>query len=153
MWFVAQSILGIALAVVVIEGLRQYPFLRDALGGVSPDLTVASGVLGTGIVLLLALLVFASLLELRPWARLVLLIVGWLTVVSAAFGLLTTPAALAWFAPDAARTGLDATLLGAVNVLTKAMDVAYWGWVIAVLQFNRAVCAAFAAPEHTPATP
>lgn len=142
-WFVAESVIGVALAVVAIEGMRRYRFLRGALDSVSAEFTVASAVLGAMVVLVLALLVFAALLELRPWARIVLLVVGWITVVSGILNLVSMPATISWLGPSVARGSGGWIQLGAVSVLSELIDLAFWGWLIVVLQFNGAVREAF----------
>jgi len=142
-WFVVQAVIGTAAAAYVIEGLGRLNLFREALGHVSPGFTLASGILGSVVMLLLALLVFAALLELRPWARICLLVVGWLTVVSAVSGLVIPPGIASFVQGEAGVAGADWQRLVAANVLTKAVDLAFWAWAIYTLQFNALVRGAF----------
>jgi hypothetical protein len=75
-WFVVQSVVGTAVAAYVVEGIWQHSMFRCALGDVSVDCTVTAGILGPMLMLMLALLLLESLIELRPWARIVTLIAG-----------------------------------------------------------------------------
>jgi len=98
-WFVLQSAVGAVIAVYVVKGMQQHVLLRYVMRGVDTEFTMSAGILGSLFVFLLALLVLASLLELRPWARLVMLIVGWISVFSAAINLLTVPSTVELLRP------------------------------------------------------
>lgn len=141
-WFVLQAVLGTAVAVLVIEGLKQHPLLSDALRSVTPDFTVASGVIGSLVLLALAIPVFMALQDLRNWARWLLLIVGWITVVGAVASLLGAGAAgsLAW---ATRATPADWLVVQMGNMVTKAIDLAFWSWLIYTLQGNPQVREAF----------
>jgi hypothetical protein len=105
--------------------------------------TIQAGVVVSLILLLLAWLVLQSLLDLHPWARIVVLAVGWITVVSAAINLVALPGSAALLEPLVELTDGDWSVLMAASALTKAIDLAYWSWVIYTLQANPAVRNAF----------
>ena len=85
------------------RGMGRHSLLRHVTGGFSAAGTILAGVVVSLILLLLALAVLKALLDLRPWARMVMLVVGWITVVSAALDLLTLPGT-----SSASRAGGDA---------------------------------------------
>ena len=142
-WFVAQSVAGTAVAACVIDGLRRYGGFRYALGNVTADVTVSAAILGLILVLLLALLVLASLLELRPWARIVFLIIGWISVVSSVSSLVMLPGTAALLERAVGVVGGEWRTLQAVDIFTKIVDLVFWSWAISVLQFNPVVRRAF----------
>ena len=72
-----------------------------------------------------------------------MLVVGWITVVSAALNLLTLPATLAELESMQVLAGADWPMLVAGNVLAQAADLAFWSWAIYELQMNAAVREAF----------
>jgi hypothetical protein len=113
--------------------------------------TILAGIGVSLVLLLLACAVIEAMLDLRPWARMAMLMIGWITVVSAAINLLALPASTALLAPLAKLTGGGWAVLVAVSVLTKAADLAFWSWVICVLQVNPAVRAAFLHRGSSPA--
>jgi hypothetical protein len=145
-WFVAEAAVGTAAAAYVLDGLGRQPLLRHALGGVGAAGTVFAGIIVSLVLLLLAIAVLDALQRLQPWARMVMLVVGWITVVSAALNLLMLPASAELLESVVEFTGGDWPALMAVNLLTKLADLAYWGWVVYVLQTNTAIREAFLCP-------
>ena len=149
-WFIAEAVAGTAVAAWVLEGLGRQPLLRHALGGVGAAGTVVAGFGVSLVLLLLAMAVLDALQRLQPWARIVMLVIGWITVVSAALGLLSFSAAsalldsLGVFGADRSDT------LAAVNLLTKAADLVFWAWVIYVLQLKPGVREAFVCRSTSP---
>ena len=138
-WFVAEAAVGTAAAVYVLDGLGRHSALRDALGDVSAGTTVLAGAGASVLLLLLAATLFNALLRLEGWARIVVLVIGWITVCSAALNFLTLPGAMELYGPVLELAGPGWPALAAVSVLTKAADLAFWGWAIYVLQVNPAV--------------
>ncbi len=145
-WFVAEAAMGTAAAAYVLDGLGRQPLLRHALGGVGAAGTVFAGIIVSLVLLLLAIAVLDALQRLQPWARMVMLVVGWITVVSTALNLLMLPASAELLESVVEITGGDWPALMAVNLLTKLADLAYWGWVVYVLQTNTAIREAFRCP-------
>jgi hypothetical protein len=142
-WFVLEAVAGTAAAAYVLEGMGRHALMRYATGGVGATGTIVSGIVVSLVLYLLAAIVLQALESRQPWARMVMLIIGWLTTGSAALGLLMLPGAADVFGPVVALSGADWPVLMAVNLLTKLGDLAYWGWVVYVLQTNAAVREAF----------
>ena len=142
-WFVAEAVMGTAVAAYVLDGMGHHSLLRYATGGVGAAGTILAAIVVSLILLLLAWAVLESLLDLRPWARIVMLVIGWITVASAALNLLTLPGTSALLEAIVEFTGGDWTALAAVSMVTKTADLAFWGWVIYTLQANPAVRHAF----------
>jgi len=91
-------------------------------------------ILGNGVLLLLGLVLFHFLLEKRNWARIFLLIVGWINVIDAVSGLMFhTEAArfLSYF-----KIGIDWDRILYLDRVTDILGLIYWGYLIIVLQFN-----------------
>jgi hypothetical protein len=98
------------------------------------------------LVLILAWLVFGQLLQRRNWARLLLLVLGWLAVLSAVFSLLTASQLTemsGWLARLVPGIDLDWERLLRFDRIQKVFELLFWGYLIAVLQFDRAVRAEF----------
>jgi len=142
-WFVAEAVLGTAAAAYVLDGMGHHSLLRYATGGVGAATTILAGIVVSLVLLLLVWVVLEALLNLQPWARTFMLVIGWITVASAALNLLTLPGSMALIEPVVAITGGDWTALMAAGVLTKALDLAFWSWVIYTLQANAAIKNAF----------
>ncbi len=107
-------------------------------------------ILGNGIMLLLGLGVFYFLLQKQNWARIVLLIIGWINVVDAFSSFL--------FRFGASRLlshfgfGADWDQLLYMDQVTDILGLIYWGFLIYMLQFNGKVKQEFFAspPEAVP---
>ena len=143
-WFIAEAVVGIAASAYVLDGMRLHPLLGDVMGGMGAVGTILSGVVVSLLLLWLAWVVLGALLDLKPWARVVMLVVGWITVASATLNLLALPGTSVLLEPVAMLIGSDWLGLVTVGVLTKVADLAFWSWVIYVLQMNAAVREAFA---------
>ena len=97
----------------------------------------------TAVILWLAWLVFAQLLQRRNWARVLLLVFGWLAVIGAVFSLLVSAHAgelgiwLSRLTPETAGMDWDRLLL--YDRIQKAFELLFWGYLISVLQFDHAV--------------
>ncbi len=156
-WFVAEAIIGTAAASYVLDGLSRQLLLRYLTGGIGATGTILAGVVMSLILLLLASAVLKALCDLRPWARMAMLIVGWIMVISAALDLLTLPGTRALLDPMVMLTGGEWLAFVTASVLTKAADLAFWSWAIYLLRMNAAVREAFACrttpPEQAPTYP
>jgi hypothetical protein len=98
-------------------------------------------VIGNGILLLLGLALFHFLLQKKNWARIILLIVGWINVVDAVSGLLFHDVAsrfLSYF-----RVGVDWDQILYLDRMTDILGLFFWGYLILVLQFNEKVRSEF----------
>jgi len=142
-WFVAEALVGTAAAAYVLDGMSRDGLLGRVTGRVSAEGTVLASLVVSLMLLLLAWVVLTALLDLKPWARIVILVVGWITVASAALTLLTLPTTWAQLEPMGVLTGADWSALKAVNVPAKVADLAFWLWAIYVLQVKAVVREAF----------
>ena len=114
-WFVVEAAVGTAAAAYVLDGMGRHSLLRYATGGVGAPGTVLAGIVVSLILLLLAWAVLEALLDLQAWARMVMLVIGWITVASAALNLLTLPGSMALIEPIVEVTGGDWTVLVAAE--------------------------------------
>jgi hypothetical protein len=106
-------------------------------------------ILGNGVLLLLGLVLFHFLLLKRNWARIMLLIIGWINVIDAVSGLLFhTQAArfLSYF-----KVGVDWEGILYLDRVTDILGLIYWGYLILVLQFSERVRREFFVPQATTA--
>ena len=150
-WFAAEAVLGTAAAAYVLDRMNWHSFSPFLTGGISAAGTILAGIVVSLILLLLALAVLKALLDLRPWARMVMLVVGWITVASAALDLLSLPFTSALLEPVGILTGGGWPALVTICLITKAADLAFWSWAIYVLQMNAAVREAFVCHATSPA--
>ncbi len=91
-------------------------------------------IVGNGILLLLGLALFHFLLQKQNWARITLLIIGWINVIDAVSGFFFRDAAshfLSYF-----RVGIDWDQILYLDRVTDTLGLIYWGYLIIVLQFN-----------------
>ena len=142
-WFTVEAVAGTAVAAYVLEGMGRHELLRYATGGVSAAGTILAGFVVSLGLLLLAWIVLEGMLNLQPWARMVMLVIGWITAVSAAINLVALPGSAVLLEWVVELTGGDWAALAAISMLTKTADLAFWGWVIYTLQVNPAVRHAF----------
>ncbi len=124
-WFTAEAVAGTATAAYVLDLMSHRSLLRSATVGLDTTGTILAGVGVSLVLLILACVVLEAMLDLRPWARVVMLVIGWITVVLAAINLLTLPASMAILSPLLRLVGGDWAVLAAVSVLTKAADLAF----------------------------
>jgi len=155
--FVVQSLAGTAIAIDVIDVMKRTGAYGDALASHEPAGTIAWTLAALLGVLLVLLWLFEQLMRRQAWARVVLLVLGWVSAVSAAISVASSPlsgAILERFVPDAMRGGLAS--MAAVSLLTNAIALASWGYLIWTLQFREDVRAAFLPcrpPASTPQAP
>jgi len=111
-----------------------------------PILTIA----GNGILLLLGLALFHFLLQKRNWARIILLIIGWINVIDAVSGFLFRGAASHFLSHFG--FGIDWDQILYLDRVTDTLGLIYWGYVIIMLQFNGKVKREFfaASPQSEP---
>lgn len=142
-WFVIQSVAGLAIAVSVIGWLRHQPVIRHSLAVATPEVTLMSGVAVVALLLALALLLLEALLQRRPWARILMLVIAWITAVGAGIDLLTIPGAAALLGSRLDLAAGQWSILQAATMVTKSVDLLFWSWVVYTLQFTPAVRDAF----------
>jgi len=137
-WFLAlfaiQSVLAVVITADVLASMSIVGAHGAAVGDPS-DAYILSWTVGVlAALLVLALWVFHELLELKPWARTVLLVVAWISAASAAVSVLGAPAASA-MAPWLERyaVGIDLARLMPLSLLGNVLSLAAWGYVIRTL--------------------
>ncbi|MCU0235724.1 MAG: hypothetical protein MUC72_01405 [Acidobacteria bacterium] len=138
-YYILKSIAG---AVIAFGVLRPIAVGRYGLQEWSPGALAVFSLAITALILWLAWLVFGQLLQRRNWARVLLLVIGWLTVISAIASLLLAPQASAmgsWLSRWVAPLGLDWQKLLAYDRVQKVFELLFWGYLISVLQFDQAV--------------
>lgn len=146
--FVAYYVLKSAAGAIVAWGVfRQLAEnFRAEMRPWTPGVLKAFSLAVTVLVLVLAWLVFGQLLQRRNWARLLLLVLGWLAVLSALFSLLTASSLTemsGWLARLVPGIDLDWEKLLRFDRVQKVFELLFWGYLIAVLQFDRSVRAEF----------
>jgi len=138
--FVAYYILkSLAGAVIAFSVLRPIAVGHYGLRGWTPGLLAMFSIMVTAGVLALALLVFAQLLQRKNWARVLLLVLGWLAVISAFFGLLMTassPDMISWLSRLVPDMNMDWEKLLQYDRVQKIFELFFWGYLIAILQFD-----------------
>ena len=97
----------------------------------------------------LALWIFAQLLQRKCWARIVLLVVGWLSVLSSLSGILWSSHASAIIDRfGGVVPGIDWHGVAQAGLAENTLGLLFWGWLIYVLQIDPDV-----KKEFLPATP
>ena len=142
--FVVQSVVGTAIAIDVIEVMKRTGTYGRALASHDPAVTIAWTLAALLAVLLLVLWLFDQLRRRQAWARTVLLVLGWVSAVSAAVSVASAPLSgviVERFVPDAVGGSLG--WVAVASLLTNAIAVASWGYLIWTLQFREDVRAAF----------
>jgi hypothetical protein len=94
-------------------------------------------IFSNGVLLLLGLVLFHFLLQKRNWARIVLLIIGWLNVIDALSGILFRTQATRFLSHFSYGVDWDRILY--LDRVTDILGLIYWGYVISVLQFSSKV--------------
>jgi len=136
-YFVLKSLVG---AWVAWSVLRKGSWRHLGKWEFSPGTVLAFSLMAAAVILIIALFIFGRLLQRRNWARVLLLVVGWLTVISAAFSLLASTQIAdmgAWVSrwlPE-----MDWEKLMQFDRIQKVFELLFWGYVISVLQFDQAV--------------
>jgi hypothetical protein len=134
-YYILKSIAGAVVAFHILRPVAGFHGLRGwSPGGLAVfSLTVMAAVLA------IALFVFARLLELRNWARVLLLVIGWLAVIGAFFGLLMAAPGLemsSWLRRLLPGLNLDWQQVIQFDRVQKVFELIFWGYLIAVLQFD-----------------
>ena len=152
-YFLARTSVGIALtwpafglAVNDIEG-------RSASHGQVPLAPVmAFGRLLEVGLFALGFWILTQLLHRKNWARVLLLIVGWLAVLGALFAL-STNSQIASLGRSFGHIvpGLDWQRIAQVGVIQDALALIFWGYLVYVLQIDDRVKGEFLGPLAPPA--
>jgi len=106
-------------------------------------------ILSNGVLLLLGLVLFHFLLQKRNWARILLLIIGWINVIDALSGILFHTQVTRFLSHFS--FGVDWERILYLDRVTDILGLIYWGYAIVVLQFTDSVRREFFAPPAAPA--
>ena len=153
-YFVLKSVAGAVVATLVLKPFQSGDLGRFAWRGLPAGSLLFFSLTVAAVVLVIAWLIFGQLLLRRNWARVLLLVVGWLSVFSAVFSLLasaqigTLSSWAAHWLPD-----LDWQKLMSFDRVQKVFELLFWGYLISVLQFDSVVRDEFFPEEPAPNPP
>lgn len=153
-YYVLKSCAGVWLAWSIFRPLAAEQL--QALRGWTPGSMAGFSLLVTALVLVLAWLVFGQLLRRQNWARVLLLVIGWLAVISAVFTLLASTRFSGmgtWLSRLVPDLDLDWEKLVQFDRIQKVFELLFWGYLISVLQFDRAVRDEFFPPAPVANSP
>ena len=126
-YFIVKIVVDIGAGSHITSGITSYFSL-------SPE-TYYKLAIGSNIFLfLVGLSIFYFLLEKRNWARIVLLIIGWLAVFDFFSSLLFSSKAVALLTYIDQSTNWNAIIL--IDRITDFVGFIFWGYAIIILQFN-----------------
>jgi hypothetical protein len=151
LYFVLKSLIGALVAASVLKPEHVGHLGRFAWRGFPAGSLLFFSLIVAAVVLAVAWLIFGQLLMRKNWARALLLVIGWLTVLGAVFSLLASanisnlgPWISQWL-PD-----LDWEKLMRYDRIQKVFELLFWGYLISVLQFDAEVKKEFM-PQPPPA--
>jgi hypothetical protein len=149
------------MALIIVDVLLGWDLIRGSLGSWRDYRLDRSGpsqgglfiliLSGAGLLFALGLWLFRQLIRRKSWARVVLLVVGWLTVIDAALSLLITSRATG-FTPwlTSLTPGLDWHRAILVDRIKDLIGLLFWGYLVWVLQIAPDVKRDFLEPPHAP---
>jgi len=145
--FAAQIIVDLVLGWDLIQnergGVRGYGLGRLNL---SSGALLILALIIAGILLALGLWLFRQLMLRKNWARIVLLVVGWVTVADALSSFLLTSGAagfMSWL--DSLEPGLHWPRVVLIDRTKDFIGLIFWGYLIYILQFKPEVKREFCA--------
>ena len=153
-WFVVyylfNLVIGIWASVIAVDALRSssLPYM-DVLDSVPDAAIVAWSLLVGGLFFALGLFLFQQLLQRKSWARAIMLLIAWLTGISALLGLLSTCgtfSASGWLARE--MPGIDWGTMGLLNGLSNLASLAFSAFTIRTLQFDQDIRQEFIQPAE-----
>ncbi|HUU06570.1 MAG TPA: hypothetical protein VMZ49_11915 [Patescibacteria group bacterium] len=139
-YFVLKSVAGAIVAALVLKPFPGGQLGRFGWRGFPTGSLMLFSLLVAAAVLVIAWLIFGQLLLRKNWARVLLLVIAWLTVLSAVFSLLastqigTISSWVSHWLPD-----LDWQKLMNFDRVQKVFELLFWGYLISVLQFDTVV--------------
>jgi hypothetical protein len=137
LYFVLKSIAGAVVAAIILKPAHFDGLGRFGWRGFSTGSLLLFSLMVAAVIFLAALLIFGQLLLRKNWARVLLLVIAWLTVMSAVFSLLAS-ARISEMGPWIARwlPDMDWERLMQYDRIQKVFELLFWGYLIAVLQFD-----------------
>jgi len=151
-YFLVKSLVGAVVAFRVLQPVAGH----YGLGGWSPGSMAFFSLVVAGAILVIAWLIFGQLLQRKNWARVLLLVIGWLAVISAFFGLLMSAQFTdmnSWLSRLVPSLDMDWHKLVLYDRVQKVFELLFWGYLISVLQFDTAVRDEFFPPVPDGNTP
>ncbi|MBA4311819.1 MAG: hypothetical protein C0417_04220 [Chlorobiaceae bacterium] len=127
-YFLAKIGIDIAAGGRISSGLTSY---------LTPATYYTLAVIGNVILFLVGLLFFYFLLDKRQWARIVLLIVGWIAVVDFFSSILSSTAGVELLNRIDPSTNWNVIMQ--IDRVTDFIGLIFWGYAIFILQFNTEV--------------
>lgn len=146
-YYVLKSVVGAAVAMIVLKPENLGRLGRVGAQDFSGTSLLVFSLLVAAVILAVALIIFAQLLLRRNWARVLLLVLGWLTVIGAVFSLLASTQTVnmgSWMSRLVPE--MDWEKLMNFDRLQKVFELLFWGYLIAVLQFDDEVKKEFFLP-------
>jgi MFS family permease len=147
LYFVLKSVVGAVVAAIILKRIHVDRLGHLSKWGFSSSSLFFFSLIVAAIILVIALFIFGQLLLRKNWARVLLLIIAWLTVFSAVFSLLasaqiaTINSWVAHWLPD-----IDWEKVINFDRFQKVFELLFWGYLIAVLQFDAEVKKEFLVP-------
>jgi hypothetical protein len=138
LYMVAKTIVEIVLgSSICFDSLESgaVSWLADFFG--SPFALSILVIFSNGVLLLVGLLFFHFLLQKKNWARIILLIVGWINIIDALSGILFHTEVTRFLSHFSFGVDWDRILF--LDRVTDILGLIYWGYLILVLQFNEKV--------------
>jgi hypothetical protein len=139
-YFALKSIVGAVVAAIILKPAHFAGLGRSGWRGFSGGSLMLFSLMAAALILVIALLIFGQLLLRRNWARVLLLVIAWLAVVSAVFSLLASVQLsdmgswISQWLPD-----MDWEKLMQFDRMQKVFELLFWGYLISVLQFDAEV--------------
>jgi hypothetical protein len=141
-WYVAYSLFNLVFgtwaSVMVVATLRRsdVPF-QEVLESVPDGAIIAWSLFVGGAVLALGLLLFHHLVLRKPWARVIMLVIAWLTGISSLLSLISS---CGLYAPSGwlmqIMPGVDWAMVGLFSTVANLSSLAFSVYTIRVLQFD-----------------
>jgi hypothetical protein len=129
-YFIVKLIIDIAAGSRIISE-------QDSFLYISPEMLYTFAIIGNIFLFLFGLLLFYFLIEKRNWARIVLLIIGWLAVLDFFSSLIFSSRALKFLSHIDHYINWDTLIL--IDRVTDFVALIFWGYAIYILQFNAEV--------------
>jgi len=142
---------------IVVDLVLGWDLIRDERGRVlgygpgrwnlSSGALLAVALIVAGLLLALGLFLFRQLQLKKSWARIVLLVVGWVTVADALSSFLLTAGVggfMSWL--DSLEPGVHWPRVVLIDRTKDFLGLIFWGYLIYILQFKPEVKREFCAP-------
>ncbi len=127
-YFLAKISIDIAAGGSISSGLMSY---------LTPTTYYIFAIIGNIILFLIGLWLFYFLMDKRQWARIVLLIVGWLAVVDFFSSFLTSITGVELL--NRIDPSTDWNVIIQIDRVSDFIGLIFWGYAIFILQFNTEV--------------